>query len=54
MENLFEFLNQQSGDRLFGYAVVFLVFTYYVMQGLVYIFQAIFQNKKKENERKTS
>lgn len=43
MENLFEFLNQQNGDQLAGYGVVFI---YYVMQGLVDIFESIFRCKK--------
>ncbi|SOU89464.1 hypothetical protein TNO010_400039 [Tenacibaculum finnmarkense genomovar ulcerans] len=46
MENLFEFLNQQNGDQLAGYGVVFVVFIYYVMQGLVDIFESIFRCKK--------
>ena len=46
MNELLQFLNEQSGDRLLGYGVGFLIFTYYIMQGLVYIFQAIFSSKK--------
>ena len=46
MKELFEFLNHQSGERLVGYGIIFLVFTFYIMQGLVCIFEAIFKNKK--------
>jgi len=46
METLFEFLNQQSSGRLLGYGVIFLVSVYYIMQGLIYIFQAIFKRRK--------
>lgn len=31
MENLFEFLNQQSDGRLIVFGIIFLVSTYYVM-----------------------
>jgi len=40
MKEFYDFLNQQSGTRLFGYGVVFLATVYYIMQGLVYIFQS--------------
>lgn len=46
MKDLFEFLNQQSGERLFWYGIVFMVVVYNIMQGLVYIFQSIFNRKK--------
>lgn len=47
MKELFEFLNMQSGERLFWYGVVFIFTVYLVMQGLVYIFQSIFKCKNK-------
>ncbi len=46
MSELFNFLNHQSGGRLFGYGVIFLLSVYWIMQGLVYIFSAIFKSKK--------
>ena len=46
MEILLDWLDSQSGERLFGYGVVFIWTMYYVMQGLVYIFQSVFRRKK--------
>lgn len=46
MKTLFDFLNSQSGDRLVGYGIVFLISVYYIMQGLVYIAQAMFSKRK--------
>lgn len=46
MKELFEFLNQQSGNRLAFYGVIFLCSVYFIMQGLVYMCQAIFKKSK--------
>lgn len=46
MKTLFDFLNSQSGDRLVGYGIVFLISVYYIMQCLVYIAQAMFSKRK--------
>ena len=46
MEKLFEFLNQQSGARLFGYACLFIIITIVVMDGLVAIFNPICNKNK--------
>lgn len=43
-KKIFEFLNRQSDDRLFGYGIILIGLVALIMQGLVSIFQAIFQS----------
>lgn len=45
MKSLFEFLNTQTQDALILYALVFLAFTYMVMQGIISVARAISQNR---------
>lgn len=45
MKELFDFLNSQSSGRLVLFAIVFISTVYYIMQGLVFIFQSIFNKK---------
>jgi len=45
MTELFEFLNQQSGDRLFFFGAVFIVSIYLIGQTMIYIFGDMFRRK---------
>jgi hypothetical protein len=50
---LLEFLNEQSGIRILLYGIVFCVTAYFVMQGLVLIFQAMFRRRIYYQKNKT-
>jgi hypothetical protein len=56
MTELFNFLNAQSGDRLFGYSIVFLLALYIVFTGISGIIWSIRKPKivykKQEKEEK--
>jgi len=41
MQNLFNFLDHQSGSRLFWYGVLLVIVVGLLMEGLVLIFDAI-------------
>lgn len=53
MKELFDFLNSQSDEILFGYGIVFCISMYYITQCLVFIFESIFNKKNNENRIKT-
>ena len=46
MEKLFEFLNQQSGDRLAGYAVVFIIVSWLVSMTISSVIYNIFKRNR--------
>lgn len=55
MNEFYDFLNQQSGDRLLGYGVIFLISLRITAQLLYLIFDSIssaFKNRKKRNDEK--
>ena len=45
---LFEFLNMQSDERLFGYTVAFLIVSFWFFQTVSYVVEKIFKKKKKK------
>ena len=55
MKEILEFLNEQSGLRLFGYGLVLIIIVVVIMNGLNSIFESIssiFKTRHKKETRK--
>ncbi len=50
MTEFFEFLNQQSGDRLFFFGVMFILTLYFIFQIIIYVFGDAFNRRKTESK----
>jgi len=48
MKDLYEFLNSQSGDKLFFYGVFTLLFIYGVFEGIADIIKSFRKHSKKD------
>lgn len=53
MNDFYNFINSQSGDRLFIGGFFLLIALYYIVQGLVYILQSFFEifKHKKDDDK---
>ena len=53
MKEIFDFLNAQNGDRLFGYALVLIILTTIIVSGITSIVNSITSTiKRKQNKIK--
>ncbi|GEM_PF-2624793 len=51
MKELFEFLNQQNGNRLFWYGIIFIITVICITSMFEGIFESIFKRRKPDKNK---